>query len=144
MPAEEPRRSDRIAIELPIVISGIDAAGEAFLEQSMTAVLGRHGAKIAISRTLAPDQEVNVRCLGSAKESDARVVGQLGNGPEGFYYGIELVECGADFWDIEFPPVSESESAVVRVLLGCMRCQMRELTYLNEFQAEVLEANQEL
>jgi hypothetical protein len=144
MPTEEPRRSERVAVEIPIVISGIDAAGEAFLEQAVTVVLGRHGAKIALSHILAPDQEVNIRCLGSAKESDARVVGQLGQGPEGSYYGVELLDSGADFWDIEFPPVSESDAAVGRLLLGCMRCQTRELAYLNEFEAEVLEANQEL
>jgi hypothetical protein len=144
MPAEEPRRSDRVAIAIPIVISGTDAAGEAFLEQSVTIILGRHGAKIALSHTLAPDQEVNIRCLGSAKESDARVVGKLGEGPEGSYYGVELLDSGTDFWDIEFPPVSESDAAVGRVLLGCMRCHVRELAYLNEFEAEVLEANQEL
>ena len=144
MSTEEPRRSDRIAVELPIAISGIDASGEAFLEHSVTVVLGRHGAKIAIPRLLAPDQEVNIRCLGSAKESDARVVGQLGKGPEGFYYGVELMDNGVDFWDIEFPPMIESDAAVGRVILGCMRCQTRELAYLNEFQTEVLEANQEL
>lgn len=144
MPTEEPRRSDRIAIKLPIHISGVDASGEAFLDKSVTVVLGRHGAKIALPRMLAPDQEVNIRCLGSSKESDARVVGQIGNGPEGFYYGVELLGSGPDFWNIEFPPVEESEAAVGRVLLGCMRCQTRELAYLNEFQAEVLEANEEL
>jgi hypothetical protein len=144
MPIEEPRRSDRIAVELPIAISGVDASGEAFLEHSVTVVLGRHGAKIALSRMLAPDQEVNIRCLGSAKESEARVVGQIGNGPEGYYYGLELLDNGADFWDIEFPPVAKTDAAVGRVLLGCRRCGTRELAYLNEFQTEVLEANQEL
>ncbi len=144
MSTEEPRRSDRIAVELPIAISGVDASGEAFLEHSVTVVLGRHGAKIALPRLLTPDQEVNIRCLGSAKESDARVVGQIGKGPEGYYYGVELLDNGAAFWDIEFPPIVESDAAVGRVLLGCMRCQNRELAYLNEFQTEVLEANQEL
>ncbi len=144
MPTEEPRRSDRIAIKLPIYISRVDTSGETFLDQSVTVVLGRHGAKIALPRMLAREQEVNICRLGSSKESDARVVGQIRNGPEGFYYGVELLDSGPDFWDIEFPPVNESEAAVGRVLLGCMRCQTRELAYLNEFQAEVLEANEEL
>ncbi len=144
MATEELRRTDRVVIELPIVVSGTDAMGEAFLEQSVTLVLGRHGAKIALSRKLVPDQEINIRCLGTARESDARVVGQIGEGPDGYYYGIELLDSEVELWDIEFPPADETAVAVGRVLLECMRCHSRELAYLNEFEAEVLEANQYL
>lgn len=118
--------------------------GAGFLEQTRTVMLGRHGAKILLSRKLAPDQEINIRCLKTARETDARIVGQLGVEGEGYYYGVELLEFQSNLWDIEFPEVSEAEAAVGRVLLECVRCHSQELTYLDEFEVEVLETNQYL
>jgi len=139
------RRSDRIAIELPIVVTGSDAMGSGFLEQGITAVIGRHGAKILLQRKLAPHQEINVRCLNTSKESDARIIGQVGGTLDGFfYYGVELLDSDTNIWDIEFPPVDESEVAVGRVLLECIRCHSRELVYLHEIEAEVFEVNRSL
>jgi hypothetical protein len=66
-------------------------------------------------------------------------VGRVREGPEGIYYGIELLDQDSDLWGVVFPPIEESESAIGRVLLECVRCHRRELVYLNEFEAEVLE-----
>jgi hypothetical protein len=142
MEPHAPRRSDRVVIELPIVVTGTDCMGDMFLEQSSTMVVGRHGAKIALTRKLVPDQEINVRCHATGRESDVRVVGQIGTSPEGtFYYGVALLDLEIDLWGIEFPSAEEAEGAVGRVLLECVRCHTRELVYLYEFEAEVLEAN---
>jgi hypothetical protein len=142
MEAHAPRRSDRVVIELPIVVTGTDCMGDMFLEQSNTAVVGRHGAKIVLTRKLGPDQEVNVRCHATGRESEVRVVGQIGSTPEGaFYYGVALLDPDIDLWGIEFPSAEEAEGAVGRALLECVRCHTRELVYLYEFEAEVLDAN---
>jgi hypothetical protein len=138
------RRGDRVDLGLPIIVTGTDAMGAGFLEQSRTIVISRHGAKILLQRKLAPDQEINVRCISTAKESDARVVGQTGADAEGYYYGVELLDVDANIWDIDFPPPEEGDVAVGRVLLECVSCHTRELAYLNEFEAEVLEVNQSL
>ncbi len=144
MENKDARRSDRIPIELPVVVSGTDAMGAGFLEQTHTVMVGRHGAKILLVRMLVPDQEINVRCLKTALESDARVVGQLGAEGAGHFYGVELLDDNPSIWGIEFPSVTESETAVGRVLLECVRCHSQELAYLDEFEVEVLEANQSL
>jgi PilZ domain len=144
MENQDARRSDRVPLELPIVVAGTDALGETFLEQSRTILLGRHGAKIILAHKLVPNEEINVRCLTTSRESDARVVGQLGSEGESYYYGIELLDTDVNLWDIEFPGPDESEAAVGRVLLECMHCHHRELVYLNEFEMEVLETNQDL
>jgi hypothetical protein len=145
MEPHAPRRSDRVVIELPILVTGTDCLGDMFLEQSKTSVVDRHGAKIVLTRKLVPDQEITVRCYPTGRESDARVVGQIGTSLEGaFYYGIALLDPDIDLWGIEFPPVEEAEGAVGRVLLECVRCHTRDLVYLCEFEAEVLEANRYL
>jgi hypothetical protein len=144
MPAMKTRRSDRITVELPLQVSGADTNGLAFVENSRTAVISRHGAKISLRHKMARDQELVVRCLPTGKESDARIVGELGGGPEGYSYGIEFLDPQINIWDIEFPPLTQSEQATARALLECMRCRNRELVYLDVMEAEVLETGQGL
>jgi hypothetical protein len=141
MDMQRTRRSDRIALQLRITVSGTDALGRVFMEETETLVVSRHGAKIALRRKMVPELELSVRCAETGKEADVRVVGQIGQGPEGTYYGVEILDPEMDLWGIEFPPLAESEKAVARVLLECVHCRTRELTYLNEFEAEVFEAN---
>jgi hypothetical protein len=139
-----PRRTDRISLEVAIQVSGVDGVGHDFVEDSHAVLITRHGAKILLSRTMAPYQEVIVRCIGTSREADARIVGRIGESSEGFFYGIEFLNPEVNLWNIEFPALSEAEKAVARVLLECARCHTRELTYLNEFEAEVFEANQSI
>jgi hypothetical protein len=142
METHAPRRSERVTLELPILVTGTDCMGDVFLEQSHTIVLGRQGAKICLQRKLVPDQDINIRCHATGRESDARVVGQIGTSPEGaFCYGVELLNPEIDLWGIEFPGAGETEAAVGRVLMECVRCRTRELVCLHEFEAEVLDAN---
>lgn len=141
MGSEGTRRSDRIAIELPIVVSGTDCLGEAFLEQSNTTVIARQGAKIMLLRKLVPEQELNIRCLKTGRECDARVVGQTGGDGQKSSYGVELLDPNVDLWGIDFHPLDESATALGRALLECLRCRSQELAYLDEFEVEVLETN---
>lgn len=144
MELQRTRRSDRIELRFRISVSGTDAMGRAFLEEGQTLVVSRHGAKIALRRPLVPEQELSLRCVETEKEAVVRVVGQIGEGPEGMYYGVEILDPGLDLWGIQFPPLADSEKAVSRVLLECLHCRARELAYLNEFEAEVFEVNRTL
>jgi PilZ domain len=133
------RRSDRISVELPIVISGVDVLGENFAEPGRTIVIARYGAKILTYRKLTPELEILIQCLMTKEESEARVIGPIHEGTEGIYYGVELLDQQVNLWGVEFPPIEESKTAVGRALMECTRCRNRELVYLNEFEAEVLE-----
>jgi len=144
VPADNTRRSDRIELELRISVSGTDALGKDFVEESYTTIVGRHGAKIVLRRRLAPDQEIVIRCEGSGREAPVRVIGQAGEDEEGTYYTVKFLDPGADVWGIEFPSIAESERAVERVFLECGGCGCRELTYLDEFETEVFEANRQV
>ncbi len=138
-PPSTTRRSDRISIEIPIEISGDDIKGFTFLEKTRTAVISRHGAKVFTRYKLARDQELVVRCLSTGKESEARIVGELGAGPEGHAYGIEFLKHEVNVWDIEFPALSQADQVAGRTLLECARCSTRELVYLDAMEVEVLE-----
>lgn len=144
MEPERTRRSDRLGLELRILVSGVDAEGREFAEESKTLVIGGYGAKIALARNLAPQQELWIRCLGTGKQAAARVIGEIGEGSEGRCYGIEMTDPDVRLWGIEFPPLSESDKAVARALLECSRCHNRGLVYLNEFEVEVFDAHRSL
>jgi len=135
------RRSERIALELPLQVSGTDCLGEGYIEEGHTMLLSRYGAKIAINRKLAPDQELTLRCLTTHKAADARVVGQYGRGTDGYFYGVEFVNKSDNPWQIEFPTALEARRGVARVLLECVSCSTRAISYLSEVEAEVFESN---
>jgi hypothetical protein len=141
---QKTRRSDRITVHLPIVISGVDVLGETFVESARTIVIARYGAKILCQRKLAPQLEITLHCLMTNEDALARVVGRVSEDSTGTYYGLELLDPDANIWGVEFPPIEQSVQALGRVLVECIHCHRRELVYLNEFEAEVLERSHTL
>jgi len=141
MTLERLRRSDRISISIPVEIFGADFTGEHFVEQCKTVIVSRHGATIIVSRKLAADLELILKRPGTKKEALVRVIGQIGGQHEGYVYGLALMDTTVNLWNIYFPALSDSQSAVGRALLECSRCKNREVVYMNEVEAEVYEAN---
>jgi PilZ domain-containing protein len=141
MTLERLRRSDRISISIPVEIFGADFTGEHFVEQCKTVIVSRHGATIIVSRKLAADLELILKRPGTKKEALVRVIGQIGGQHEGYVYGLALLDSTVNLWNIYFPALSDSQSAVGRALLECSHCKNREIVYMNEVEAEVFEAN---
>jgi hypothetical protein len=140
-PKSRKRRSDRLSLEVPIRVSGTNTPGKVFKEDTRAVIVSRHGAKILVSCALIPEQRLTIDRLPAARETEARVTGQIGSGPEGQYYGVEFLNPEVDLWGIEFPPLADAEKAAARVLLACGRCQHQALVYLNEFEAELFVSN---
>jgi PilZ domain-containing protein len=141
MGTKSTRRSDRVSLELPLQLSGIDHSGVGYIAEAHTLIVSRHGGKIIVDRKLVPKQELTVRCIPTGRTADARMVGQTGREPLGYFYGIEFLDGHANPWNIEFPPLADSRKAVARTLLECVRCHKRVVSYLSEVEAEVFEAN---
>jgi len=138
------RRGDRVSLTLLLETSGKDAQGNEFNLPSRTLLINRGGAVIVLERELVAEQQIQIKRQApseSHRQGRARVVGQFGRQKEGYLYGIEIVEDGTDLWGIEFPPVSESNEAVARMLLECTYCKGREVTYLNELELRGFESN---
>ncbi|HEV2350176.1 MAG TPA: PilZ domain-containing protein [Terriglobia bacterium] len=135
------RRSDRVALSVPIQVQGTDAEGKPFDERTQTLVISRYGALIILPRPLAPGQQLSVRCLGTDRVSPAVVVEQVEGQHKGTLYGVELLSPDANVWEIHFPPITESEMAAGRMLLECSRCNASELVYLNLGEIEIFQKN---
>jgi len=117
------RRSDRISLALRIRVSGVTGLDQEFATTTRTLLVSRHGAKILLEHDLVPHGELNVGCLNTNLEADARLVGFMGEEPEGPTYGIEFLNPSVNLWNIVFPPLAESSHAVARALLQCPRCR---------------------
>jgi len=121
------RRSDRISLGLRIRVSGHSGLKQEFATTTRTVLISRHGAKIILEHDQVPHGELSVGCLNTNKESEARLVGFMGDEAEGPSYGIEFLDKEINVWNIAFPPFEESGKAVARTLLRCQRCGMTEL-----------------
>lgn len=139
---EEPgiRRSDRVTVTVAVEVNGTDASGQDFFDAAETVVVSRHGAAILVTRKLVPEQELYLRNRENNREAEVRVIGQISSHERGGVYGVTFTDAKVNLWDIEFPPLAESEAAAARLVLECAACKAREVVYLNELEAEVFEA----
>jgi hypothetical protein len=106
MPTEaqpERRRNSRLPFQVRIVLSGKDADGFNFAEETETVTVGKHGAAVRTSYNLALGQELSVRTKDKNRVGQFQVVwlGQAGTPSEG-KIGLEWVEI-QKFWGVDFP-----------------------------------------
>lgn len=98
------RRSMRVLLSVPIVVSGKDSENKGFTEEARTLVVNAHGALIALATRVVPDQEVTLANKATQKSLQCRVV-HVGNAQGGkMQLGIEFVKPSPTFWQIDFPP----------------------------------------
>ena len=136
------RKSDRVYLEIPIIISGTDSAGREFVEKTRTLVLSRRGAKIVSRHALVPEQNLTIRCLKTGLDTAVRVVGPIMGEEEGCHFGVALLHPKVNVWGINFPLLAGTENPAARVFLECTDCHAQEVVHLDVFELEVLLANE--
>ena len=101
----EDRRSTRLALSIPVVISGVDAGGNVFYETVRTLVVNKHGGKVAATHHLAMGSEVCVenRALGVRAKALVVWLGKKEYPGDTHHVGLQLIEA-QDVWGIAFPP----------------------------------------
>jgi len=99
------RRSTRLAIAIPIAISGKDTGGHTFKENSRTVVINKHGAKILTFHQLGMGAEITIenRALGRAARAAVVWIGDRPSSKDAMEVGIQLINA-ENIWGIEFPP----------------------------------------
>jgi hypothetical protein len=98
------RRSMRVLLSVPILVSGIGSDGRQFKEDARTLVVNAHGALIALSTAVATEQLITVVNKTTQRSLECRVV-YLGRAQSGnTQMGIEFLEPSPSFWQIDFPP----------------------------------------
>src|SRR5437016_10146290 len=97
---EQPRRSSRVLVTLPLAVSGQRGDGSHISGAAETILVNKHGAKIRSAVTLEPSMEVRVALLAPYKWRLAQVVWADAQQNE---YGIQL-DRPENFWGVYFPP----------------------------------------
>ena len=120
--AEGLRRSGRIPKEVAILLIGCDTQGREFMEQTRTVVLSRHGAGIVSKYKLGVEQELIVVHQESHRETEIRVVGQIGSEDCSYTYGVAFLDPDIDFWGIPFPSATDAGTSELRMVLQCSIC----------------------
>jgi len=135
------RTSDRVFLEIAIIVSGTNPDGRKFVESTRALVLSRRGARIISRQPLAPEQTLTIRCLRTGMESDVRVVGPIILREEGCHYGVAFLQLEANIWGINFPKLDGTENPAGRMFLECANCHAQEVAHLDVFELEVFLAN---
>jgi hypothetical protein len=141
MPPDGTRRSGRIPKQIAISLFGSDIEGRIFSERTKTVVLSRHGAGIVSAYKLSAEQEFVLRNEESHKEIDARIVGQIGQDGDTYIYGIAFLDRTLNFWDINFPELSDTEKRASKTLLECGSCHSREMADHSDLASDVMAVN---
>lgn len=131
------RRSGRIAKEVPIILMGTDSAGRVFSEETTTVVLSRHGAGILSRNRFAPEERLSLRFPESSQEAEVRLVGRIGEAPDGCIYGVEFLDGSANYWGCDFPPPDEYSITARGISLECSICLESKTVQQNEVEADV-------
>lgn len=142
MPPEGVRRSSRIPSEISILLVGSDTEGKVFSEQTKTVLLSRHGAGIVSHYKLSAEQELILRRLDTNKETEVRVVGQIGEESDVYTYGVAFLDPTNNFWGIKFPVPSDAEKQMRVVLLECSSCRTRETVEQSDLESDVYRINE--
>src|SRR6185503_17061011 len=84
------RRSTRIDFETPIILSGRDAIGETYRDETITEIVNIHGARIRTDRKVLVGMLVAVQCIKTGRGSKGVCVNTYKPTPEAPHAGIAV------------------------------------------------------
>jgi hypothetical protein len=98
------RRSERILLDVPVVICGGFAERPAFREETFTVTVSAHGALLMMATKVALGQRLVVMNPQNWDEREARV-SYLGPDRAGLaQVAVEFVQPAPEFWAVSTPP----------------------------------------
>jgi hypothetical protein len=99
------RRSKRVNLAIPIILSGTDNSGKEFQESTRTTEVSKHGAKITTTQELVLSGVVTIenRSLALAAQATVVRIGKRRSPGEPVEIGVQLMKP-ANIWGIIFPP----------------------------------------
>ena len=98
------RRSQRIDLNVPVVVYRTPGEGPQFFENTQTLVVSAHGALMALTDLVAPKQRLFVQNTNSGEQQECRVVyvrKELTGPPK---VAVEFTRPAPSFWRIAYPP----------------------------------------
>jgi len=98
------RRSQRLFLQVPVVVEGQRANKTQFSENTQTVIVNAHGALVESGASLEPGQSVILRHARTNEQIECTV--KLVTAAESgmFHLALEFNSPNPAFWHISFPP----------------------------------------
>ena len=98
------RRSTRLPLEVPVLVTSLDPA-QPFSDPGNTTLVNAHGCGLILPRALAHGIAVRLEIVSAKRHTTAHVseVVPLGGDPETWLVGLEL-DIPGNFWGIDYAP----------------------------------------
>ncbi len=98
------RRSQRLTLRVPIVVSESETGNRIHIERTHTIAVSRYGGLIALRADVSRGQNLLLTNTATRQSKECRVVYLGPNHQEKREVGIEFMDPVTDFWNISFPP----------------------------------------
>lgn len=105
------RRSQRIDLNVSVVVHRPPKEGPQFFESTKTLVVNAHGALVALKGMVAPKQRLFLQNTGTGEQQECRVVSvnhELTGPPT---VAVEFTRPAPSFWRVAFPPADWTSNA---------------------------------
>ncbi len=98
------RRSERVLMDLPVIVSGELPDHRAFEEETFTVTVSAHGALVMLATQVKLGQRLVVTNPANADKREARVA-YLGSPHAGLsQVAVEFSRPSPEFWPVSSPP----------------------------------------
>jgi hypothetical protein len=99
----EQRRSERVLVDLPVLIRGLVADNDSFQEETFTVTVNAHGALLMLAAKVALGQTVTLVNLRNSAERVCHIA-YTGRAHAGLaQVGVEFSEPAPGFWPVKAP-----------------------------------------
>jgi len=98
---QEKRRGQRMNSRVPVRLEWDGKDGNRHATQAHTRIVNPYGCLVVLAEDLAVDQIIQLTNLATQQTNPATLVWKGNQQPEGWEYGIELVNPQMDFWGLE-------------------------------------------
>src|ERR1700690_2114021 len=98
------RRSQRLFLQVRVVVEGRLANDSPFTEETQTIVVNAHGALVEMKVSLDQGQIVSLRNVLTSEKSECAIKLVTPSGPGKFNAALEFTNPNPEFWRISFPP----------------------------------------
>jgi hypothetical protein len=104
------RRSERVLLDIPIVVRG-RSGNRAFQEETFTVTISAHGALLMLEADVALGQELVVMNPKNWDEREARVAYKGAVHAGLAQVAVEFAKPAPEFWQIDSPPTNWNAGA---------------------------------
>lgn len=107
-PHGDRRRSQRVLLAVQVRITGTDAGGVAFTEDTTTAVVSVHGGLVLLKTAVRQGQRLKIKNLNTDEEIQCVVIDDNAGSIAAREVGVEFAAAAPRFWRVTFPPADWS------------------------------------